>query len=508
TGSGKTLAAFLAALDALVRRADEGPLPDRVQVLYISPLRALSHDVEKNLQAPLEGIDRERVALGLAPHGIRSAVRTGDTSAKERTALGKRPPHILVTTPESFYLMLTSVSGRRMLEDVRTVIVDEIHAVAPFRRGAHLALSLARLDLLTGREVQRIGLSATQKPVETVARFLVGDETRPCTIVDVGHRRAFDIAMALPRSPLEGVLSNEVWEELFDQIAELVREHRTTLVFVTSRRTAERVAGKLKERLGEDAVTSHHGSLGREHRLDAEHRLKTGALSALVSTSSLELGIDIGDVELVVQLGSPRGLNVFVQRLGRSGHRPDATPKARIFPLSRDDLVECAALLACVRRGVLDPVVIPTGAMDVLAQQIVAMCVVEDQSVDDLFTLVRSAYPYRDLDRKRFDALVDVLAEGFVGARGRASALVHHDAVNGRLTARKRARMAVLGAPGTIPDTFEYEVRLEPDGFLVGTLHEDFAIESMAGDVFALGATSYRIVRVEKGTVRVVDAKG
>lgn len=507
TGSGKTLAAFLTAIDDLVRRGEDGPLPDRVQVLYVSPLRALSHDVEKNLEAPLAGIDRELARLGRAPHGIRSAVRTGDTTASARAALGKRPPHVLVTTPESLYLLLTSASGRKMLGDVRTVIVDEIHALAPFRRGAHLALSLARLDALVGREVQRIGLSATQTPIETVARFLVGGD-RPCAIVDVGHRRPLDIELVLPRSPLEGVLSLESWEEVFDQIADLVRAHRTTLVFVTSRRTAERVAGNLATRLGPDAVTSHHGSLGREHRLDAEQRLKRGELQALVATSSLELGIDVGDVDLVIQLGSPRGLNVFVQRTGRAGHRPDATPKARVFPLSRDDLVECAALLACVRRGELDELVVRDGALDVLAQQIVATCVVEDQSVDALYAAFTATYPYRDLTRERFDAVVHMLAEGFVGARGRAAALVHLDAVAGRLAARKRARLAVYGAPGTIPDTFDYEVRLEPDGFLVGTLHEDFAIESMAGDVFTLGATSYRIVRVERGVVRVADAKG
>ncbi|MDW8373919.1 MAG: DEAD/DEAH box helicase, partial [Planctomycetota bacterium] len=364
TGAGKTLAAFLSAIDALVRQGLARTLRDETQVLYVSPLKALSNDIQNNLQVPLAGIGAQLAVLGLPAVEIRTLVRTGDTTPGEREAMRRRPPHIVVTTPESLYILLTSKSGRRMLSTVRTVIVDEIHALAGNKRGAHLALSLARLQALTGRALLRIGLSATQKPVEAVARFLVGADA-DCTIVDTGHVRKRDLAIELPAAPLEAVMSGEVWAQVYDRLAELAREHRTTLVFVNTRRLAERVARHLSERLGEDAVTAHHGSLARELRLEAEQRLKRGELRALVATSSLELGIDIGDVDLVCQIGSTRSIAAFLQRVGRSGHAVGGTPKGRLFPLSRDELVECAALLDAVRRGELDRLRVGTVAQGV-----------------------------------------------------------------------------------------------------------------------------------------------
>lgn len=512
TGSGKTLCAFLSAIDDLVARGLRGELPDELSVLYVSPLKALSTDIEKNLKEPLEGIRRTLAAAGLPDVAIRTAVRTGDTSAKDRAAALKRPPHLFVTTPESLYVLLTSDGGRRMLETVRTVIVDEIHALVRDKRGAHLALSLERLDELARRPVQRIGLSATQKPIEEVARFLVGsrDAGAPpgCAIVDEGHRRQLDLDLVIPSSPLEAVMSGEVWTELYDSLASLVREHKTTLVFTNTRRLAERVARFLSERLGEDAVTSHHGSLAREQRFDAEQRLKTGKLRALVATSSLELGIDVGDVELVCQLGSPGSIATWLQRVGRSGHFVGGTPKGRLYPLSRDDLVECAALLDASRRGELDQVRTREAPLDILAQQIVATLVPEEKGEDELFAMVRRAYPYRSLSREDFDAVVRMLAEGFTTARGRRGAYVHHDAVGRRLRARRAARLAALTNGGAIPDNFDYDVLLAPTETRVGSVHEDFAIESMQGDIFQLGNVSYEIVKVEPGRMRVIDAHG
>src|SRR5438309_5290705 len=372
TGSGKTLAAFLAAIDELVRTGvTAGALPDETQVVYVSPLKALSNDIQRNLQAPLAGIRAALREQGLPDTDIRAWVRTGDTPPAERARMWRRPPHIVVTTPESLYILLGSESGRAMLATTRTVIVDEIHALAPNKRGSHLALSLERLDALCGRRLPRIGLSATQKPIEAIARFLVG-ESAPCTIVDTGHRRARDLALELPDSPLEAVMSAEVWEQVYRRLAELIEAHRTTLIFVNTRRLAERVTRKLSELLGEDKITAHHGSLAKEQRLDAEQRLKGGALKALVATASLELGIDIGEVDLVCQLGSPRAIATFLQRVGRSGHAVDGTPKGRLFPLSRDELVECVALLHSSNCGELDRLSIPEQALDVLAQQIVA----------------------------------------------------------------------------------------------------------------------------------------
>jgi len=526
TGSGKTLAAFLASLDALFREGVDADLPNETQVVYVSPLKALSNDIRKNLQEPLTGI-RSLVCEGNGREiDVRAEVRTGDTTAAQRQALIKKPPHILVTTPESLYLLLTSESGRRMLSTARTLILDEIHAVVDDRRGAHLALSVERLAALTKNPLQRIGLSATQKPIEEVARFLVGTcaadgaGNPDCEIIDIGHRRELDLAIEIPRSPLEAVMSNEVWEEVYHRLAELIQAHRTTLVFVNTRRMAERVTHHLSELLGADAVTSHHGSLSAKLRFDAEDRLKRGELRALVATASLELGIDIGSVDLVCQLGSTRSIATLLQRVGRAEHKParnashsDAggrrgLPKGRIFPLSRDELVECSALLRSVRRGELDRLLIPEKPRDVLAQQIVAASSAEDWDENKLFELVRAAWPYRNLTRGEFDSVVKMLADGFSTKRGRRSALVHHDAVNHRLRGRRGARLVALTSGGAIPDNADYRVILEPSETFVGTVNEDFAVESLAGDIFQLGNASWRILRVNSGVVRVEDAKG
>ncbi|PYI84188.1 MAG: ATP-dependent DNA helicase, partial [Verrucomicrobia bacterium] len=517
TGSGKTLAAFLASLDVLFREGAQGDLPDETHVVYVSPLKALSNDIRKNLQEPLAGIRALLRETERREIEVRAEVRTGDTSAAQRQALVKKPPHILVTTPESLYLLLTSESGRRMLRTVRTLILDEIHAVVDDRRGAHLALSVERLAALTksaSGELQRIGLSATQRPIEEVARFLVGacavDNTGnpDCVIIDIGHRREMDLTIEIPKSPLEAVMSNEVWEEIYHRLAELIQAHRTTLVFVNTRRMAERVTHHLSELLGADAVTSHHGSLSAKLRLDAEDRLKRGELKALVATASLELGIDIGSVELVCQLGSTRSIATLLQRVGRAEHKRGGLPKGRIFPLSRDELVECAALLHCVRRGELDRLIIPENALDVLAQQIVAAASTEDWDENEFFELVRSTWPYRNLAREDYDAVVKMLAEGFSTKRGRRAALIHHDAVNHRLRGRRGARLVALTSGGAIPDNADYRVVLEPSETFVGTVNEDFAVESLAGDIFQLGNASWRILRINSGVVRVEDAKG
>ncbi|WP_241024409.1 DEAD/DEAH box helicase [Burkholderia sp. Ac-20365] len=516
TGSGKTLTAFLAALDELVRDglAHGGTLPDETLVVYVSPLKALSNDIRINLQTPLEGIANELAASGLPVPEIRTAVRTGDTTQQERNALKKRAPHILVTTPESLYVLLGSASGRKMLATVRTVIVDEIHAMAGGKRGSHLSLSLERLDALCGRRLPRIGLSATQKPIEAVARFLVGgasiDSSEPadCAIVDVGHVRERDLALEIPPVPLEAVMSNEAWELVYNRLAELVAQHRTTLVFVNTRRMAERVARHLTERLGKDAGAAHHGSLAKEQRFDAEQRLKRGELRVLIATASLELGIDIGDVDLVCQMGSPRAIAPFLQRVGRSGHHVGGMPKGRLFPSSRDDLIECAALLDCVRRGELDMLHIPRAPLDVLAQQIVAEVCNAEWSEDALFERFRHAAPYASLEREQYDAVLRMLAEGYTSRHGPRAAYVHRDAVNGTLRGRRGAQLYAVTSGGTIPENADYAVILEPQGLNIGTVNEDFAVESLAGDVFQLGNASYRIMRVESGRVRVEDAQG
>jgi ATP-dependent helicase Lhr and Lhr-like helicase len=513
TGSGKTLAAFLAAIDDLVRQGVEGRLEDQTQILYVSPLKALSNDIKRNLEAPLAGIREALGRQGLPEFEIRSWVRTGDTAPGERERMRRTPPHIVVTTPESLYILIGSESGRKMLATTRTVIVDEIHAVAPNKRGSHLAISLERLAALCGEGLQRIGLSATQKPIEAVARFLVGagPDGAPdpeCRIIDTGHRRARDLALELPSAPLEAVMSGEVWQQVYDRLAELIEAHRTTLIFVNTRRLAERVTRQLSERVGAEHVTAHHGSLAKEQRFDAEQRLKRGALKALVATASLELGIDIGEVDLVCQLGSPRSIASFLQRVGRSGHAVAGTPKGRLFPLSRDELLECTALLDSVRRGELDRLTIPEQPLDVLAQQIVAEVAAQEWNEDELYTLLRHAWPYRTLRREDFLAVLHMLAEGFTTRRGRRGALIHYDAVNHKLRGRRGARLTALTSGGTIPDNADYQVLLEPENQIIGTVNEDFAVESMAGDIFQLGNTAYRIRRVERGTVRVEDAEG
>ena len=523
TGSGKTLAAFLSAIDDLVRLGVEGKLDDSTHVIYVSPLKALSNDVQRNLQVPLEGIQAELKGLQLPEVNIRTLVRTGDTPASERTAMAKRPPHVVVTTPESLYILLTSEGGRRMLETARTLIVDEIHAVVGDKRGSHLALSIERLEQLvhqhanataTSSALVRIGLSATQRPIEEVARFLVGTKnldasnTPNCAIIDSGHTRKLDLAIELPESPLSAVMSGEVWEEVYDRLAQLIRQHKTTLVFVNTRRLAERVSRHLGERLGDENIAAHHGSLAREQRLVAEQRLKSGELSALVATASLELGIDIGDVNLVCQLGSTRSIASFLQRVGRSNHTVEGFPKGRIFPLSRDELVECTAIIDSVRRGELDRLEIPERPLDILAQQIVAAVAAEEWGEDELFEMIRDAYPYRNLEREQFGSVVRMLAEGFSTKRGRRSTYLHHDAVNKRLRGRRGARLAAITSGGAIPDTADYAVVLEPSDLVIGSVNEDFAIESLQGDIFQLGNTSWRVLRVEQGKVRVEDAHG
>lgn len=517
TGSGKTLAAFLSAIDGLVRQALVEDLRDETQVVYVSPLKALSNDVRKNLEEPLAGIRAELVARGLPDAEIRTLVRTGDTPASERTQMMKRPPHILVTTPETLYILLTSEGGRKLLGTTRTLIVDEIHAVADDKRGSHLALSVERLEELcrrAGRRLTRVGLSATQKPIEDVARFLVGTEgvepdgTPRCVIVDAGHGRTMDLGLEVPGSPLEAVISHEVWSEVYDRLAELIQQHRTTLVFSNTRRQAERITRHLSDRIGEKRVTSHHGSLAKEQRLDAEHRLKNGELSALVATASLELGIDIGSVDLVCQVGSTRSIATLLQRVGRSGHHLAGLPKGRIFPTSRDELVECVALLDAVRRGELDRLIIPEKPLDILAQQIVAATAAEDCDEDELFALMRRAWPFRNLEREEFDEVLEMLSSGFTTRRGRRGSYLHHDAVNGVLRARKGARLTAMTSGGAIPDTADFQVLLQPNGTLIGTLNEDFAVESAPGDVFQLGNASWMILKVEPGRVLVQDAKG
>ena len=540
TGSGKTLAAFLAAIDDLVRLGVEGKLDDTTHVIYVSPLKALSNDIQANLQVPLEGIQRELESMGLPSVNIRTLVRTGDTPASERTAMTKRPPHIVVTTPESLYILLTSEGGRRMLQTAHTLILDEIHALVGDKRGSHLSLSVERLENLTNayqtslenteaanqkevvtrqssiinHQLTRIGLSATQRPIEEVGRFLVGTSNinaegiANCAIIDSGHTRRLDLAIELPESPLQPVMSGEVWEEIYDRIAQLIREHRTTLIFVNTRRLAERVARHLGERIGDENIAAHHGSLAREQRLAAEQRLKAGELTALVATASLELGIDIGDVNLVCQISTTRSIASFLQRVGRSNHTVAGFPKGRIFPLSRDELVECAALIDSVRRGELDTLSIPEKPLDILAQQIVAAVAAEEWTEDELLTTVRSAYPYRNLTRQEFDSVVRMLAEGFSTKRGRRSAYLHHDGVNHRLRGRRGARLAAITSGGAIPDTADYAVVLEPNGIVIGSVNEDFAIESLQGDIFQLGNASWRVLRVEQGKVRVEDAHG
>ncbi len=517
TGSGKTLAAFLHALDGLISRGVEAAssgesLPDQTEVLYVSPLKALSNDVHRNLEAPLAEIAERARGENIAFPEIRVAVRTGDTPAHERLAMGKRAPHILVTTPESLYILLTAERSRKMLQSVRTLIVDEIHAVAGSKRGSHLALSIARLEALTDGQVQKIGLSATVSPIEQVASFLCPNGG--AKIIQVGHKREMDLAVEVPRDELGPVASNEMWDEIYDRVAALALEHRTTLVFVNTRRLSERVAHHLAERLGENAVLPHHGSLSRKLRHEAEQKLKHGELRVVVATASLELGIDIGTVDLVCQIGSPRSIAVALQRIGRAGHRPGsaddlgAVPKGRVFATTRDELIECAATVRAIRHGKLDRLEIPEAPLDILAQQIVAMAACEDWNEDELFSFVQGTYPYRELKRHDFDAVIEMLSDGITTSRGRRGAFLHRDQVNHRIRGRRGARLAAITNGGAIPETAQYQVVAEPENTVVGSLDEDFAVESMAGDVFLLGTTSWRIRRVETGRVRVEDAHG
>ena len=508
TGSGKTLAAFLSSLDDLVRRAEAGTLGDETAVVYVSPLKALTNDVRKNLETPLAEIGALARDRGIDLQPIRTAVRTGDTPAAERARMLRKPAHILVTTPESLYIFLTAERSRATLAHVRTIVVDEIHAMAGDKRGSHLMLTLARLDRLVtshgGAKPQRIGLSATVRPIEDVAAFL----SPHATIVDIGHRRAMDIAVEVPRDELAGVATNEMWAEIYDRIADLIRTHRTTLVFVGTRRLSERIAFALAQRLGTGLVLPHHGSLSRELRHETETRLKAGDLKAVVATASLELGIDIGSVDLVVQIGSPRSIAVGLQRIGRSGHWVGARPHGILFATTRDELVECAALVRSIGAGTMDRLRIPVAPLDILAQQIVAACAAGEWNEDELFALVRSTYPYADLVREDFDAVVTMLSDGIATSRGRAGTFLHRDRVNGMVRARRGARMAAIMSGGAIPDRADYAVVSEPGGERVGTVDEDFAVESMAGDIFLLGQTSWQIRRVENGTVRVENAHG
>ena len=507
TGSGKTLAAFLTSIDELFREGVEtGDLPDEVRVIYVSPLKALSADIHKNLAEPRRQIRALAEEMGYPAAKITAAVRSGDTPQNERAAMLRTPPHILVTTPESLYLLLTAERSRNMLKSARVVIVDEIHAVLQSRRGAHLALTLERLDHICGRKLQRIGLSATQKPIEEVARFLT---QQPVEIVDRGHKRQMDLAVEVPGSALEAVMSHEVWQEIYDRLVALIESHRTTLITVNTRRLAERMAHQLSERLGTENVAAHHGSLAKEVRLDAEHRLREGKLKVLVATASLELGIDIGHVDLVCQISSPHRIATFLQRIGRSGHTIQGVPKGRIFPLTRDDLIECAAMVRAVYDGELDRVEVPDAPLDVLAQQIVAEVSAEEEWAEDaLFELVRRAYPYRHIEKAKFLEVVEMLARGFVTRNGRRGAQIHYDSHNHELRSRKGARMNAIMNGGAIPEVFDYRVVLEPEGHTIGTLNEDFAIESLPGDVFQLGNTSWRILRIGNGVVRVADAQG
>src|ERR1700741_3510594 len=508
TGSGKTLAAFLICIDRLVRKAIAGELLDRTEGLYVSPLKALSNDIQENLEPPVGEILQLAGQRGILMPEIRTAVRTGDTLAQERRAMLARPPHILVTTPESLYILLTAAKSREILRTIDSVIVDEIHAVADDKRGAHLALSLDRLDHLTGKRLTRIGLSATQKPIELVAHFLTGNDRPDPAVVQIGHRRELDLGIEVPASELGPVASNEMWAEIYDRIATLATQHRSTLIFVNTRRLAERMSHHLAERLGSDAIAAHHGSLSRKLRLVAEKKLKSGELRALVATASLELGIDIGAVDLVCLIGSPRSISVGLQRIGRAGHWRGAVPKGRIFATTRDELLECAALVRAIRQGDLDRIAIPEAPLDILAQQIVAMCAAEDWNETELFQTVRRAYPYRDLTRAEFDEILVMLSEGIASSRGRYAAYLHRDRVNGVIRARRGSRLAAITSGGAIPENALYTVIAQPEGAAVGTIDEDFAVESLAGDIMLLGNTSWRIRRVQAGSVLVEDAQG
>ena len=527
TGSGKTLTAFLASIDRLLRLAESGELTDEIRVVYISPLRALSNDMHRNLEVPLAQILAVAQERGLQIPAIRAGLRTGDTSASQRAAILRRPPHILVTTPESLYLMLTSPKAREKLKTVETVIVDEIHALVRDKRGSHLALTLERLATLCPQRLQRIGLSATQRPIEEIGRFLIGGgthETQPAgtsptdsgssvraelpTIIDVGHQRQLDLGIEVPPSDLGTVCMHEQWAEINERIVELVNSHRATLIFVNTRRLAERLTHQLSELLGADAISSHHGSLAADHRHDTERRLKSGQLKAVVATASLEMGLDIGYIDLVVQIGSPRNIATFLQRVGRSGHALGLIPRGRLFALTRDELIECMALMRAIHHGRLDIVPIPVAPLDVLAQQIVAEVATRECGSDELYALCRRAAPYRNLSRPDFDRVIELLSEGVTHAGGRSRVYLHHDQVGRRLRARPGARMAATSNAGAIPEVFAIRVVTEEERTVVGSVDEDFGTESQSGDIFLLGNTSWRIRYLRGGDLVVTDAHG
>jgi len=510
TGSGKTLSAFLACIDALVRKALAGELKAQTEVLYVSPLKALSNDVNKNLESPLAEIMELAASKGLTMSEIRTAVRTGDTLASERRKMLTQPPHILVTTPESLYILVTAEKSRAVLSTVSTVIVDEIHAMADDKRGSHLTLTLERLEAVCAKSPVRIGLSATQKPIEDIAKFLVGSTRPEPAIIQISSKRELDLAVEVPETPLGAVASNEMWDDMYERIVKLSGENRSTLVFVNTRRLAERVAHQLASRLGEEFVGTHHGSLSRKLRLEAEQKLKSGEYKVLVATASLELGIDIGNIDLVCQIGSPRSIAVALQRIGRAGHWRGAVPKGRLFATTRDELLECAALIRAIRAGELDRIMIPEHPRDVLAQQIVASCATNDWDEDELFDMVRMAYPYRNLTREIFDSIIEMLSEGLAGRKVKYGKYLHRDGINKVLKARRGSRMLAIMNGGAIPDIGVYTVLVEPEQVVVGTVDEDFAIDSSRGDIFLLGNTSWRIRRVEgvAGKILVEDAHG
>jgi ATP-dependent helicase Lhr and Lhr-like helicase len=511
TGSGKTLTAFLACLDELYRSAEAGTLTDETHVLYVSPLKALGNDVQKNLLHPLEQLRTRAKEKGFTLPDIRVMVRSGDTPASERASMVKKPPHILITTPESLYLYLTAGKSRETLKAVKTVVVDEIHALARDKRGSHFALSLERLKALTGRSPQLIGLSATTRPLDRLAHYLVGEPREgraPCQVVQVGHVRPWELWLETPEDELSAAPTHEMWGQLYDRIIQLSAEHRTMLVFSNTRRLAERVAHDLGERMGHEHVASHHGSMARELRLRAEERLKSGQLKVMVATASLELGLDVGSIDLVVQLGSPRSIAVMLQRLGRSGHNKAAISKGVLFAMTRDELVESTALLAAISRGNLDAVRLPEKPLDVLAQQVVAEVAAKEWKEDELFEVLRRAMPYEALTREEYEKVLHLVSEGVTTTRGRSRVHIHRDRVNGVLRPRAGARLMALQNGGAIPDLFSYAVKVEPEDKQVGTLDEDFAIDSRAGDVFVLGSTSWRVRRVTNGEVRVENAHG
>jgi ATP-dependent helicase Lhr and Lhr-like helicase len=531
TGSGKTLAAFLWALDHLHRLGLEGRLEDRVYVVYVSPLRALNNDIEKNLREPLAGIRAAAAAQGLALPEVRVAVRTGDTLAAARQAMTRRPPHVLITTPESLYILLTSQGFRPALARARFVIVDEVHALMANKRGAHLALSLERLQALVqdgaGARPQRIGLSATVRPVEDALAFLTGATARDPVLIDAGFSRDLDVQVVSPVDDFLTATSDTVWDAALQQIAELVQAHRTTLVFAQSRRAAERLARDLNDRIPDDPVApfgpgeseggvapfgkkvaAHHGSLSRRARLEAESRLKAGELRALVATSSLELGIDVGAIDLVVQVQSPRNVAAALQRVGRAGHLLSRTSKGRIVVTKGEELMEAAAVVRTIREGQLDRIAMPEAPLDVLAQQIVAAVAAESLPVDTLHARFVNAAPYRSLSRETFVEVVRAVAEPLpLEVKGVAPRILW-DRVNDRLHARRGSRFLALTAGGTIPDAGLLDVYVAETDLKVGTLDEEFVTESLPGDVFLLGSHAWRIAKVRADRVLVEDAQG